>query len=116
LMGMGASVFSLGQKLMVFTTDERTTPPVAGEFDLLDCWFMEQHAKAIAVAALDHGSPAAGEKLAQRLALTHTYYKDLPRDQQALRERYGALQEFLNAAADPKSAAYRKLRTYVSEP
>jgi hypothetical protein len=48
LMGMGAQVFSLGQKRMVFTMDERETPP--GEFTLLDCWYMDQFARNVCAA------------------------------------------------------------------
>ena len=64
LMGMGASVFTLGQKYMVFTTDERINGPAAGQFALIDVWFMEQFAKAIAVEAMAKSDPAAAGKLA----------------------------------------------------
>ena len=37
LMGMGAQVFSLGQKSMVFPTGERFEPRTEGEFTILDC-------------------------------------------------------------------------------
>ena len=52
LMGMGAQVFSLGQKSMVFPTGERFDPRAEGDFTILDCWFMEQFAKNIALVAL----------------------------------------------------------------
>lgn len=43
-MGMGADVFTLGQKYMVFTTDERYHVK-AGEFQLFDVWTMDQFAR-----------------------------------------------------------------------
>ena len=54
LMGMGAQVFTFGQKYMVFSTDERLGMR-PGDFSLLDCWYMEQFGKTIAVAALARG-------------------------------------------------------------
>ncbi len=106
LMGMGASVFTLGQKYMVFTTDERINAPAPGQFMLIDVWFMEQFAKAIAVEAVAKSDPVAAEKLAARLELTHTYYKDFPRDETALRARLGGVLDLLNSAAKP---AFRRV-------
>src|SRR5262249_10175403 len=62
LMGMGAQVFMLGQKSMVFPTGERFDPRAEGDFTILDCWFMEQFAKNIALVALagnDRGKATA---------------------------------------------------------
>jgi len=108
LIGMGARVFSLGQKYMVFTTDERLAPP-EGQFTLLDCWFMEQFAKTIALAATDGGAA-----LAARLGVTHEYWRMLPRSEAQLTERHAALRDLLNAAADPRSDAYRQLRSRLA--
>lgn len=108
LMGMGASVFTLGQKYMVFTTDERINAPAPGQFALLDVWFMEQFAKAIAVEAMAKSDPAVGAKLAAQLQLSVTYYRDFPQDEAALRGRLGDVLDLINSAAkDP--AAYEKI-------
>ena len=56
---MGAQVFTLGQKLPIFTTEEREGAP-PGHFTLLDCWFMDQFARTIAVAALSRGDQKLG--------------------------------------------------------
>src|SRR5215475_13237823 len=52
LMGLGAQAYTLGQKYMVFVTDERLDPPTAGAFAPLDLWFMAQFAQNQALAAL----------------------------------------------------------------
>mmetsp|Transcript_48518 Transcript_48518/g.105233 ORF Transcript_48518/g.105233 Transcript_48518/m.105233 type:complete len:92 (+) Transcript_48518:197-472(+) len=48
-MGMDGFAFTLGQKLVVFATDEHNRP--AGEFSLRDAWFMDLFARRIALAA-----------------------------------------------------------------
>ena len=108
-MGMGASVFTLGQKYMVFTTDERVGGPESGQFALIDVWFMEQFAKAIALEAASRSDPKLGAKLATQLQLTHTYYRDFPKDEAPLRARLGDVLDLLNAAARPDSGAYEKI-------
>ena len=116
LMGMGASVFTLGQKYMVFTTDERINAPAPGQFMLLDVWFMEQFAKAIAVEATAKSDPALGEKLAKQLQLTVTYYRDFPQDEAQLRGRFGDVLDLINAAAKPESGAYEKISEQLDLP
>lgn len=109
LMGMGASVFTLGQKYMVFTTDERIGEIPAGQFQLIDVWFMEQFAKAIAVEAVAKGDPAAAAKLTAQLQLSHTYYRGFPTDEAPLRARLGGVLDLINAAAKMDSGAFDKI-------
>jgi hypothetical protein len=109
LMGMGASVFTLGQKYMVFTTDERIGNIPAGQFQLIDAWFMEQFAKAIAVEAVAKGDPAAAAKLTAQLGLSHTYYRGFPTDEAPLRARLGGMLVLINAAAKMDSGAFDKI-------
>lgn len=115
LMGMGAQVFSLGQKYMVFSTDERLAPP-EGEFTLLDCWYMEQFAKTIAVVALAGNDRAKAGTLSKQLGTSPAYWNNFPKSDSALAARYGALRDRLNAAAEANSEAYRKLLALVSQP
>lgn len=109
LMGMGASVFTLGQKYMVFTTDERIDGPAAGQFALIDVWFMEQFAKALAVEAVVKSDPDLGAKLSKDWQLSVTYYRDFPQDDASLRDRLGGVLDLINAAAKVDSGAYEKI-------
>ncbi|MBM5825724.1 MAG: hypothetical protein FJ054_10275 [Cyanobacteria bacterium M_surface_10_m2_119] len=54
LMGQGALGFTAGQRLMVFSTDERLAQP-PGQFNALDCWAMGQYARELLLQA--HASP-----------------------------------------------------------
>jgi hypothetical protein len=110
-MGMGAQVFSLGQKYMVFTTDERTGPR-EGQFTLMDAWYMDQFARAIAVTALAGGDPARAAALARQVGTSPQYWNLLPKDEAAL-ERYAPLLARLNRAADAQSAEYKELLKLV---
>ena len=114
LMGMGAQVFSLGQKYMVFTTGERLQPPAEGAFTLLDCWFMDRFARNIAVVALAGADRNQALALSKRLDFTPIYWMNLPKDESALAPRYRELRDRLNAGADAKSEAYRGLRALVA--
>jgi hypothetical protein len=102
LMGMGAQVFTLGQKLMVFTTDERVGVP-AGEFTLLDCWYMEQYAKVLLMTAHSKGSPEKAREVAQQLKLTHAYYFGHPKTDEELRDRHQEFRGWINTASLPKT-------------
>jgi len=108
-MGSGASVFTLGQRYMVFTTDERITPEKEGEFTLLDCWFMDQFARnllLVAMAGLDHDRAAL---LSKTLRVKHQYYQDFPASEAQLKKEFGGLQAALNRALDPESAEFKAL-------
>jgi hypothetical protein len=108
-MGSGASVFSLGQRYMVFTTDERLTPEKEGEFTLLDCWFMDQFARnllLVAMADLDRERAAA---LSKTLRVKHQYYQDLPSSEAQLKKDFGELQRTLNRSADQESPEFKGL-------
>lgn len=107
LMGLGAQAFTLGQKYMVFVTDERLDPPTAGEFAPLDLWFMDQFARYLAVVALAGDDRAKAAALSSRLGVSPAYYQNFPRDVAGLQRRYGALRDRLNAAASPTSEAWR---------
>lgn len=108
-MGSGASVFSLGQRYMVFTTDERLTPEKEGEFTLLDCWFMDQFARnllLVAMADLDRDRASA---LSKTLHVKHQYYQNFPSSEAQLTKDFGGLQTRLNRALDPESAEFKAL-------
>jgi hypothetical protein len=107
LMGLGAQAFTLGQRYMVFVTDERLDPPTAGEFAPLDLWFMDQFARYLAVVALAGDDRAKAVALSARLGVSPAYYQNFPRDLAVLQRRYGALRDRLNAAASPTSEAWR---------
>ena len=107
LMGLGAQAFTLGQRYMVFVTDERLDPPTAGEFAPLDLWLMDQFARYLAVVALAGDDRAKAAALSARLGVSPAYYQNFPRDVAVLQRRYGALRDRLNAAASPTSEAWR---------
>ena len=109
LMGMGASVFTLGQQYMVFTTDERLDGPASGQFTLFDVWFMAQFAKAIALEAVAKSDPSLAEKLAGQVQLSHMYYRNLPKDDAQLHNQLGEVLDLINAAAKIDSGAYEKI-------
>jgi len=113
MMGMGAQVFSLGQKSMVFPTGERFEPRAEGDFTILDCWFMEQFAKNIALVALAGSDRSKAAELEKQLDFTPIYWTRFPKEEAPLGPRFLELREQLNAAADAKSEAYRKLRALV---
>jgi hypothetical protein len=114
-MGMGAQVFTLGQKLPVFTTEERQgTPP--GHFTLLDCWYMDQFARTISVVALARGDPELAKQIAAKLSYSPTYYNHMPAADEELKSRFEQVQILLNDAAKPKSDAYRRLRELITSP
>jgi hypothetical protein len=113
LMGMGAQVFSLGQKSMVFPTGERFDPRAEGEFTILDCWFMEQFAKNIALVALAGNDRAKAAAIEKQLDFSPLYWTKFPKDEATITPRFRELRDQLNAAADAKSEAYKNLRALV---
>ena len=108
-MGSGASVFSLGQRYMVFTTDERITPEKEGEFTLLDCWFMDQFARNLLLVAMADLDRDRAAQLSKTLHVKAQYYQDLPAGEAPLQKEFGDLQRTLNRAVDPESAEFRGL-------
>ena len=110
LMGMGAQVFSLGQKSRVFSTGERFEPRAEGDFTILDCWFMEQFAKQIALVALAGNDRARAMALEKQLDFTPIYWSRFPKDEASIAPRFRELRDRINAAADAGSQAYRELR------
>src|SRR5437762_3548714 len=113
LMGMGAQVFSMGQKSMVFPTAERFDPRAEGDFTILDCWFMEQFAKNIALVALAGHDRAKAAALEKQLDFTPIYWTRFPKEEATIEPRFRELRDRLNRAADAKSEEYRKLRAMV---
>ncbi len=113
LLGMGASLFSAGQKAMVFTTDERLGVK-AGEFLPLDCWFMEHFARAAIVAGLTAGNPAEAAALWTRLGAGPLYWNHIPKTESDIPTHLHQLRAKLNAAADPRSAARKELDGLLS--
>lgn len=114
LMGMGAQVFTLGQKFMVFTTDERLTPRNPGYFSRLDIWYMDQFARTIAATAMATRPGQSAAAWADKLGTSpHYFLKDYPPSDQVL-SRYGDLQVRLNLASKPDSAQYRELRAALT--
>lgn len=110
LRGMGAAVFTFGQKQAVFSTDERIGPEKEGEFTLLDCWFMEGLAKASLVAALGAGDRARSTALWDKLGAAPSYWHGFfPKDQVELGRRFSEMRALLNAAAVPASEARKQV-------
>lgn len=78
LMGQGALGFTAGQRLMVFSTDERLAQP-PGQFNALDCWAMGQYARELLLQAHASSDAAQAQALAGRLGVDLTYYRRFPR-------------------------------------
>ncbi len=102
LMGMGAQTFTLGQKLMVFSTDERIGGS-PGEFTLLDSWYVEQFAKVLLLQAHARGDPAMAREIARKLKLTHAYYFGHPKTDEELVPRHREHVQLINTALEAKS-------------
>ena len=105
LMGIGASVFNLGQKLVVFTTEERDDIP-PGEFTLMDVWFMDQFAQLTILQALQRRGPGLPnpEKVQAVLGFRIDYFSRFPLSQADFTKEIRRLRLFLNRAINPASA------------
>ena len=101
LQGLGASVFTLGQKQMVLTTDEFEDRK-AGEFSLLDVWFLDQFARMIALQTLE---PAAIGKASETLEFNVRYYTGFPKKTGFASEEIQRLQKMLASITARGSAA-----------
>jgi hypothetical protein len=115
LMGMGAQTFSLGQKLLVFTTDERLGIR-PGYFTLLDCWYMDQFARATIVAALGAGDREKAKAVSQQLGYSSAYFYGMPKDEKILAQKFGRLQKMLNEASDMTTKSFSQIETLISKP
>lgn len=102
LMGMAAQTFTLGQKLMVFSTDERIGRS-PGEFTLLDSWYMEQFAKVLLLEAQTRGDPAAAREIARKLKLTHAYYSGHPKTNEQMVPLHQELVQLISTALEARS-------------
>ena len=104
LMGIGASVFNLGQKLVVFTTEEREDIPF-GEFTLLDVWVMDQFAQLILLQALQRRGPGLPnpEKVQAILGFQINYFARFPLSQADFTKEIRRLRLFLNRAVNASS-------------
>jgi len=78
LMGQGALGFTAGQRLMVFSTDERLEQQ-PGQFTHLDRWAMGHYARELLLQAHASPDPAQAKALAGRLGVDLTYYRRFPR-------------------------------------
>jgi len=83
LMGQGALAFTAGQRLMVFSTDERLEQQ-PGQFTPLDCWAMGQYARELLLQAHASPDPVQMAELAGRLGVDLAYYRRFPRQQSDL--------------------------------
>lgn len=104
LMGIGASVFNLGQKLVIFTTEERDEIAF-GEFTLLDVWVMDQFAQLILLQALQRrgaGLPTP-EKVQAILGFQINYFARFPLTPADFTKEIRRLRLFLNRALSPSS-------------
>ena len=102
LMGQGALAFTAGQRLMVFSTDERLELP-PGQFSPLDCWAMGQYARELLLQAHANPDPAQTSALARRIGVDLTYYRRFPRQQSEL----GPQARSVCALINPLGAATR---------
>ena len=104
LMGIGASAFNLGQKLVVFTTEERDDIP-AGEFTLSDVWVMDQFAQLILLQALQRRGPGLPnpETVQATLGFQIDYFTRFPLSQADFTKEMRQLRLFLNRAVNPSS-------------
>ncbi|MFL6352997.1 MAG: hypothetical protein ACJ74Z_14270 [Bryobacteraceae bacterium] len=105
LMGIGASVFNLGQKLVVFTTEERDDIPF-GEFTLLDVWIMDQFAQLSILQALQRRGPGlpSAQKVQSILGFQIDYFARFPLSPADFTNEIRRLRLFLNRAINPSSA------------
>lgn len=112
-MGLGANVFTMGQKLMDFTTEERLTPP-AGEYSLFDCWYMDQFARYCCAVGLAGNDQKAFQSYCDQFGCSPFYYSDnFPPDQATL-DQFVPLAARLNQAADQDSESYQQLISMYS--
>ena len=102
LMAQGALAFTAGQRLMVFSTDERLEHP-PGQFTPLDCWAMGQYARELLLQAHAGSDPPKTAALAGRLGVDLTYYRRFPRQLEAL----GPQAKAVCARINPLAAANR---------
>lgn len=113
LMGMGANVYTMGQKLMDFTTDERLKPE-AGNFSLFDVWYMDQFARYTAAVLMAGNDNDTFVSLCDQLACSPFYYSgSFPPDKKTLKA-FQPLKRRLNQAADANSNAYKALYSLFS--
>jgi len=100
LMGQGALAFTSGQRLMVFSTDERLDHP-AGIFTPLDCWAMGQYARELLLQAHASPDPVQTVALASRLGVDLTYFRRFPRTLSSLPPSSTKVCAQINALAGP---------------
>jgi hypothetical protein len=103
-MGLGASVMTLGQKLMVLSTDEAMGLR-AGEFTAQDGWFLDQFAQLIVIHAADRYGLADLAELTAKMKFDIHYYRGFPRDglPEASQGRIEGVLAKMNAAMRPSS-------------
>jgi hypothetical protein len=99
MMGIGASAFNLGQKLVVFTTDERDDLQ-PGEFTLIDVWVMDQFAQMIILKSLQRGGPGLPPAAEAQAAFGFNidYFSKFPLGEAEVTQEIRRLRRFLNRA------------------
>ena len=111
LQGLGAAVFSLGQKQMILTTDEFVDGRKSGEFSLLDVWYLDQFARMIVIQSMEWSEAA---RVAGKLEFEAAYYHRFPLKKEAFPDELRRVHEWLQKAASPRSperaAMLRELR------
>jgi hypothetical protein len=115
LMGIGASVFNLGQKLVVFTTEEREDIPF-GEYTLLDVWVMDQFAQLTILQALQRRGPGLPdpEKVQAALGFQINYFARFPLPPAAFTKEMRRLRLFLNRAIKPSSPERMEILSFLT--
>lgn len=101
LQGLGASVFTLGQKQMVLTTDEREAG-LPGVFTTLDMWFLDQFARMMLMTAASLAPTGAGD-LQSKLDFNIDYYRRFPIRNESLPPFLPELRDHVNAASRASS-------------
>lgn len=113
-MGLGASVMTLGQKLMVLSTDEMMGQR-AGNFSPQDGWFLDQFAQLIVIHAADRYGLAKMEELTAKMQFDIHYYRVFPRDvlPESSKARIETVLAKINAAIRPGSLERRAMEAQL---
>lgn len=115
LMGQGALAFTSGQRLMVFSTDERLEPS-PGQFTPLDCWSMGLYARQLLLQAHGGGNPAQTRLLAERLGVDLAYFRRFPRTVASLGPQVGTVCDRINRLADAARPGLASLAAELARP
>ncbi len=115
LMGQGALAFTAGQRLMVFSTDERLGQS-PGQFNALDCWSMGQYARQLLLQAHASAEPSQTVALADRLGVDLAYFRRFPRTEAALGPEAKTVCDRVNRLAGVDRPGLRSLAIDLARP